>query len=174
MFPLWIDVLLFTLLVICSYTDLRYGRIPNIVLLPAAFLSLVIHLWQGGLQGILLWAQGLGLGVALFILPFLGGGLGAGDVKLLGVIGAMKGPTFVFYCFLATALMGGLISILILLYQRKLAPTLKQISAGLKILFCSGLTLCNLPRLEENDGNSSVFPYGIAIVLGTITTYWVI
>ncbi|WP_161781852.1 A24 family peptidase [Thermanaerosceptrum fracticalcis] len=171
---IWLDTLLFLVLIICAYTDLRYHRIPNMVLLPVAVLSLVLHLWQEGLQGGFTWLQGLGLGIALFILPFLAGGIGAGDVKLLGVIGALKGPYFVFSSFLMTVLAGGLLSVFILLYRGRLAQTLRRIGMGFKVLVYSRLTVWNLPRLEEDDGNSIIFPYGVAIVLGTITTYWVI
>ncbi|MBZ4654243.1 MAG: peptidase prepilin type [Peptococcaceae bacterium] len=170
---IWMDILLFILLITCGYTDLRYQRVPNIVLLPAALLSLILHLWQGGIEGFFSWSKGLGVGVALFLLPFLWGGIGAGDVKLLGVIGALKGTTFVFYSFLATAFIGGLISVGILLYQGKLTQTFKQIGMSLKIFFYSRLSVWNMPGLDEESKSSVVFPYGIAIVLGTIMTYWV-
>ena len=115
----------------------------------------------------------MGVGVALLLLPFLWGGLGAGDVKLLGVIGSFKGAAFVFYSFLATAFIGGLISAGILISQGKLIRTLKRVGTSLKILFYSRLSVWNMPGLDEENQGSVVFPYGIAIVLGTIMTYWV-
>jgi prepilin peptidase CpaA len=47
----------------------------------------------------------------LLVIPFALGGIGAGDVKLLGIIGALKGPDFVFIAFLAAAITGGIMSV---------------------------------------------------------------
>ena len=44
-------------------------------------------------------------------IPFALGGMGAGDVKLMGVVGALKGPEFVWVAFLASAMAGGILAI---------------------------------------------------------------
>ncbi|NTW05634.1 MAG: hypothetical protein HGA27_05915 [Peptococcaceae bacterium] len=68
--------------------------------------------------------KGLILGLLLLIIPFLMGGLGGGDVKLLGVIGSIMGPSFVFTTFIFGALFGGFISLVILILNRQLLSTL--------------------------------------------------
>ena len=48
------------------------------------------------------------------------GGIGAGDVKLLAAIGAWKGTIFVLYTGVYGAIIGGLISLIILLRKNTL------------------------------------------------------
>jgi len=118
------DLVLFIALAICLYTDLKEQKISNRVVFPAAAAGMIFHAAQGGLSGLKFSATGLGLGLLLFFLPFALGGLGAGDVKLLGAVGALKGPLFVFHAALGTACAGGLIALGILLWRRQLWNTL--------------------------------------------------
>ena len=75
-----------------GYTDFRMQRIPNYLTVPAAIAGLVCSLllpgsptsWQDSLLG-------FGLGFAIFFLPFLLGGGGAGDLKLVAALGAWLG-----------------------------------------------------------------------------------
>ncbi len=51
---------------------------------------------------------GLFLGVAFLLPVYLIGGMGAGDVKLMGAVGSILGPQGVFIAFLYSAIAGGL------------------------------------------------------------------
>lgn len=167
------DFLLILVLILSLYTDLKHRRIYNFVTLPALVLGLMINSWNSGLSGLWFSCQGLLLGIALLFLPFILGGLGAGDVKLLGAVGAIKGPHFVFTAFLLTAISGGLIALVILAYNRKLVSTLFRLGRGLKAWLYSGFNLWSLEHLAEQAEDSVYFPYGLAIVLGSISAYWV-
>ncbi|MCL6560136.1 MAG: prepilin peptidase [Firmicutes bacterium] len=165
-----IDLILFIVLIICLYTDLTARKIYNFILLPAFLFAFIFHLAAGGLsQG--LWSlQGLALGIALLFIPFLTGGIGAGDVKLLGTIGALMGPDFVLTAFLAGAIAGGVIASGQLIRHKKLSSTLKKI--GVNLYF----TVIGAPRSKgpftiENAAKEDVIPYGAAIVIGTAAAY---
>jgi prepilin peptidase CpaA len=73
-------------------SDLRFHRIPNELTLPALFLALIASPWAGATSGPLEAAMGAALGFALLIGPYALGGMGAGDVKALMVLGAWIGP----------------------------------------------------------------------------------
>lgn len=73
---------------IAVVTDWREHKIYNKLLVPAFFLALLLHTFQGGLSGLTSSLLGAATGFALLLLPYLMGGMGAGDVKLLAVIGA--------------------------------------------------------------------------------------
>lgn len=175
-----IDIMLLLLLVISVYTDLRSQRIYNKVLLPAALLGLGFHIYQQGIGGLLYSLQGLGAGLALLIVPFLLGGMGAGDVKLLGVVGVLKGAGFVFASFIWIALVGGLLSLLHLLLRGQLRKTLAGLASTLKVFVYSAFRVWNGPSFsedgEEGCGDTAVvtaFPYGLAIALGVLANYLV-
>jgi len=156
-----IDYVLIVVLLISIYTDLRFQKIYNVVIFPAVLFALGYHLAIGGAYGILFSLKGAGIGLLLFLIPYLLGGLGAGDVKLLAVVGAYKGIGFVLYSALITAIIGGIIALAILLYRRELLKTISSLLTGMRI--------CHLPTLAD-EGKVS-FPYGVAIALGSMTSY---
>lgn len=163
--------LLCIVLIISVYTDLRYKKIYNWLLIPATLLALAFHLYQGG-TGQLWWAvKGLLLGIGLLFIPFALGGMGAGDVKLLGFVGACGGPGFAWLAFLAAALAGGIIALVVLLINGRLLSTLKAV--GLTFLsFVGAAPRVNILGSLESQ-NSLAFPYGVAITAGTLVAYLV-
>lgn len=162
-----INLLLLAVLIICCYTDLKERRILNIIIFPALLVALILQLATQGLAGAFSWGVGTLAGLALLFIPFLMRGIGAGDVKLLGVVGAFKGAGFVLESFLYAAIWGGLFSVLFLLKEKKLKKTLRNLGLSLKVLFFSCFRIFNLDSLENNE--VAALPYGLAISLGTIT-----
>ena len=98
--------------------DLARRKIPNWLTFGLMGLGLVMGFIAGGLEGLADSLQGLLLGGALLFIPFLLGGMGAGDVKLLAAIGALKGSSFVLRAFLYGALAGGALALGALLVGR--------------------------------------------------------
>lgn len=94
--------------------------------------------------------------------------MGAGDVKLLAVIGAIKGPLFIFYTALGMALAGGIISLIILIYKRQLINLFGRLLSGIKLLFATGGKVVAFDLNREKI----MFPYGLAIVAGTASAFW--
>ena len=111
-------------------TDLRARRISNRLTYPAAALGLAVHAATGGWGGLSASALGLLLGLAIFLVPFLLGGMGGGDVKLLAAIGALQGPQFVLLTAVYAGLAGGILAVGYLLYQRGLAGTVAYATGG--------------------------------------------
>jgi prepilin peptidase CpaA len=95
------------------------------------------------------------LGLIIFLLPFILGGMGAGDVKLVAGIGAIKGAKFIFIDSLGIGVIGGIISLFIMLKHGKLKDLIDK--------FIYRIPLKNLLNRQENDS----FGYSIPIVLGT-------
>ena len=73
-------------------SDLRFHRIPNLLTFPALLAALLASPWAGATSGPLEAVLGAALGFALLIGPYALGGMGAGDVKALMVLGAWIGP----------------------------------------------------------------------------------
>jgi prepilin peptidase CpaA len=156
-----ISALLVAVLAGAVYTDLRWGRIYNKLTFGAAGAGLILNTLAYGFDGLLLSVEGWLLGAGLFIIFFVLGVMGAGDVKLLAAVGALKGPFFVFNAFLFTALAGGLVAIFVMLRRRRAKELLGSMSTQLQYLFF-------LRQAGPIDKASSRFPYGVAIAIGSL------
>ncbi len=164
-----LDGMLLLLIGVCLYTDLREQRIYNKVLFPVLLAGLGVNIIFYGLSGLQQSALGFLLGLAVLLVPYLAGGMGAGDVKLMAVIGVIKGPIFVFEAFLLTAVAGGLIALFLLIRQGRLRQTLHTMGVGLKAVF---LRIPQGPVEEKTtDRKGVVFPYGVAISIGSAMAY---
>lgn len=163
---LMIDLFLIVLLMICAYTDLKRRRIYNVVVYPALVISIFTHLIFGGWEGLLFALTGFGTGLALLLIPYLMGGMGAGDVKLMALIGAMKGTAFILTAFLYIAILGGLIALGLLIMRRSVWYGVKRALVSL-VLLRRGIRLS--PALSVST-NSMLYPYGVAISAGTCIT----
>lgn len=164
-----VNFILISVLLICLYTDVKSRKILNIVTLPTLFFGLVYNMNNNGLEGFLFSGKGFLVGLGVLIIPYLLGGMGAGDVKLMAAIGSLMGTSFVFFSFIYTALIGGVIGILLILKSRGFIATIKSFFFNItNVVFFR----CNLGSIiiPKDRTNSISFPYGVAIVLGTLCT----
>jgi prepilin peptidase CpaA len=151
-------ILLVSILIFCTITDIKERKIYNPVLLFGLIMALLLNTYEAGPSGAVDTLKGLLLGTGLFLIPYLLGWLGAGDAKLIGIIGAFGGWRFALYSILLTTVVGGVIS-LCLLIRRKRAASLLQ---NLKMFFFTRSTY----YLRDMDSQYTL-PYAIAISLGT-------
>ena len=156
---------LFVLLAAAVATDLRSHRIPNLLLLPALSLALMLHTLTGGTDGLIAAATGLTLGLAV-LLPFYSvGGMAAGDVKLLGVVGSFVGPWAAVVSGLATMMVGAVFGIAVIVWQR-LLPAVESRAAGILSPPDTGLRTPPVAQPLGRQSRVTYIPYAPAIVLG--------
>jgi prepilin peptidase CpaA len=156
--------------VIGAACDVRTRRIPNVLTGPALLLGLVLHGVLDGWHG--LWtalAAGLICGV-IFLLFYIAGGMGAGDVKLILAVGCIAGLPNITYLLILTAITGGLMGIGLALLRGKLKETLFNVSTITKHHGEVGLK----PHPELNVRNTATLrlPYGLAIAAGAVVTLY--
>ena len=165
-----IIIYLVIILLIASIFDLRYQKIPNLLTFPAMIIALVYYSLTAGLNGLVFSAGGLGLGIAIFIIPYLLGGMGAGDAKLMGAVGAVLGAQGVFNAVIFTVIIGGFYSILLLIAcQKNCRKFITSSALMVKTLAYTGKFIC-IPLNEQEE--KPKLCYGIAITLGTLFTVW--
>jgi prepilin peptidase CpaA len=158
---IFLSVILFVAVTI----DLRTQRIPNLLTFPAAALTLIYCAITNGLNGFLFSAVGLLVGISLLIIPYLLGGMGAGDAKLMGVVGGVLGAKGVFYAFLFSAIVGGIYAIILtLIYRQHFRGFYKKQRVALQNFF---LIRKYIPESEDADLKKPRLCYGLAIALGT-------
>ena len=111
-------LLLACLSVAIFYTDTRYRRIPNKLVLVALVGGLAVNTFFGGPWGLLLSLGGFAFAFALTLLFHVLGTLGAGDVKLFGAVGSIVGVSLVLPTLLVVAVMGGALAVCKMIYTR--------------------------------------------------------
>ena len=147
-------------------TDVRTRRIPNLLTFGGALVALAYWGWSGGLRGLGHGASGWAVGVALFLPLFVVGGMGAGDVKLLGAIGAWMGPGGTLYTALYSVLAGGVLALAVALRHHYLSRAFRNLWALVGFWRVTGVK--PMPGLTLDDAAGPKLPYGIAIGVGTV------
>lgn len=153
---------------VCAAYDVACRRVPNFVTLPAVFLGLALHGMLGGWRQ---FASSLAAGLfcfLIFLVLYLAGGMGAGDVKLIAAAGCFAGLPCVASLLFWTALAGGAMAVCLALYRRKLIETISNLGALLLHHRTAGLR----PHPELNIGNAWTIrlPYALAIAAGNACT----
>ena len=163
----WINYFLVTLLALCAVSDVRANKIPNIVTIPFAISALALHSFNNGLDGFLFSTAGMATGIAVLVLPYMMGGMGAGDVKLMGAVGGFLGAKATLGAFLFIALAGGIYSLAIILIRRDMFKGF----FSEKLLVLSSMVLLRqyVPIETGNTGQKPRLKYGVAIAFGTVT-----
>ena len=81
-------IVLFGLLAVAVVGDLRRHRIPNTLVLTGMALGLAGQMVVGGVAGLINGVSGMAVGFGLFLLLYVVGGMAAGDVKQMAMVGA--------------------------------------------------------------------------------------
>ncbi len=145
--------MLVALFLVVMYTDLRWLRIPNVVTYPTMLVGLVlgaVEAFPGGLfvNGLLDHVLALVLAFAISYPFYAGGGLKAGDAKLLMAIGAVRGTSFLLAAAVYGALLGGVIAVGFIVARRFARPA-------------TGAEPATMAKVMKTS-----MPYGIALGLG--------
>ncbi|WP_375739120.1 prepilin peptidase [Pseudomonas boanensis] len=158
-------ILLLGLLVIAVVSDLRRHRIPNLLVLTGIVLGLGSQFHSLGLSGVSIGLLGMLTGFVLFLPLYILGGMAAGDVKLMAMVGSFflyqDAAWIAFYSLIA----GGICGFLIVLFRGQMFQTLGRY--GLMLRTRTYLA----PASDEAAGKP--FPYSVAILLGSLTgIFW--
>ena len=151
-------------LVAAAITDIRSSKIPNLITFPLAMLGVIIHSVANGLDGFIFSLEGFGLGFGLLLIFYMLGGMGAGDVKLLGAVGAIIGPYDVFIAFLVTSCLGGLYAICLMVMTWGLPSTAERV----KVMLTTWLVARIFTGPPPSEKGQPKLRYGLVIGLGAL------
>ena len=152
------------IVIIASFYDIRYRRIPNILVALAVSGGLIRHSISSGFEGVLFSMAGCAAGIAVFLAPYLMGKMGAGDVKLMGAVGTTLGVKGAVVAACLSAIVGGVLALATLAVQRWWATgaTAGRVTR-VKVLAAS-------VSIDHNAEESPGLCYGVAIAVGTIAS----
>jgi prepilin peptidase CpaA len=159
----------FLLLVAAAITwDVRERRIPNVlslVLLVGGFAFSATQ--QPVMPGLLSALAGLGVGFGIWIGFYALGVMGAGDVKFFAAASAWLGAGLAWRASLVAALLGGMLSVLFLTRDARLAKTLRSLAL---LPFTRTLPTPDVMDLDQEAARRNP-PYGVALGLGSILAF---
>lgn len=104
--------------------DLRSERIPNGLIATGLLWGAAYQIFENGAMGIVLFFGGVFLPAIIFGGIYYFRMIGAGDIKLLCMVGGFVGPLDCFSCITTAILFGGLISLAIMLRYHNLCQRL--------------------------------------------------
>jgi prepilin peptidase CpaA len=152
-----------------SVFDVKSRRVPNFLTGPAILAGLLLHGLLDGWSGLGNSAvAGLTCGV-VFLIFYLAGGMGAGDVKLITAVGCLSGTHYVAFLLAFTGIAGGVMAVGLALARGRLKETLGNVFTLMSHHRSEGLT----PHPEINVLNAGTLrlPYALAISAGCALTF---
>jgi prepilin peptidase CpaA len=148
--------------------DMRTRRIPNLLTGSSILAGLFLHLVVGGWRQMGLAAAAGLIAGAVFLLFYIAGGMGGGDVKLMTAVACLAGTRSVAELLAATAIMGGVLALVLAARHGMLRETFRNLGTLFTHHFREGLK----PHHELNVTNERRLrlPYALAIAAGCSIT----
>jgi prepilin peptidase CpaA len=169
--PVWVVSIT---LVVAAIIDGLKLKVPNWLTFP-----MIISGWIysaafspfAGWEGLLYSVVGTVVGLGLLLPAYAIGGMGAGDVKLLAGIGAWVWGTATLYAFAVSAIVGGVIAVLMVVVRKSWFKHQSQFW----MIANEILTVKDPEKLAaiaaERKPSMMLLPYGIPIAIGSIAYF---
>lgn len=173
------NFMLIILLIFAVYFDIAARKIPNKITVSAILCGMIWTTLNSGFQGFKFSLLGILIGFAVFLVPYIFNAIGAGDIKLMTAIGAIMGWEFIIKSAISTALAGGIIVVLYMLYEKGLIKTLIDTFGIFLKPFMEFLHLIsgfnffyNIFKYFDDRINSKenvYIPYAVPIAIGSVS-----
>ena len=159
------NIFLAALLGAATAADFKRGKIPNKLIIFGYLTGLMIRITEGGPAGLALGIlEGL-LTLAAFYIFYLTGAVGAGDVKLLSVIGLFSGIVFAVRTAFYSLLTAGVVAAIYLLKSGEAAARFQEFFSHIGI--CISQKKLIRYRTSGDKGN---LHYALYISIGFLVT----
>jgi prepilin peptidase CpaA len=161
------SILLLVIVALAVREDILWHRIPNRLTLAAVLTGLSAACLSSGVEGGLAATAGAAVGGGMLLPLYLLGGLGAGDVKLMGAAGTFLGPAGALVAGFWTLVLGVLLALGVVIYSHfatvRSAPG-ESLKDGEPIA-ARTMAFVSVVRRQR-------FPYAAAIGAGVVTCLW--
>jgi prepilin peptidase CpaA len=159
--------LLLTLVLVAAVYDVRYRRIPNWLTAGGVLAGLAMNTfwgWPGMRHSLTGFAVAFGIYVVLYALR----AMGAGDVKLMAAIGAMVGWQNWFGIFVLSALVGGVMALILIVAKKRFLKTFWNVGFILSEMKRGKPAYLGREELDVKHPKAVGLPHGAVIAVGTV------
>src|SRR5690349_5683809 len=164
----WNVWLVTVVLVLAAVIDGFELKVPNWVTFPFILSGWAYSTVAFGWEGLLWSLGGTALGMSILMLFYAIGGMGAGDVKLMGGVGAWMYWTHTWYCIVGFAITGAVLAVAMVVLSGKWKHHYEQFW----LIATEIMVVRNPEKLSEiaaqRKPSMMLLPYGIPIALATI------
>jgi len=168
----WHVKLVAVTLIYAAWIDGKELRVPNWITFPMVLAGLIYSAAVGGWAGLGDGLIGMCVGLATLMPLYAVGGMGAGDVKLMAGIGAWLGAMVTWEAFLWSAVVGGLMALVMVVKRRAWDK-----HYGNAMLILAEVVNVKDPRelskiAAARKPHMLLLPYGIPICIGSIAYFF--
>jgi prepilin peptidase CpaA len=167
--PPGVDAFLLAVVLGAAVYDVRYRRIPNWISVSGVLIGLAMNtfLYQGW-PGLRFALTGMAAGFGAYLVLYLLRAMGAGDVKLMAAVGALVGWEDWFAIFLITAIVGGVMALILVAVRGRVKTTLWNVGYILHEMKSGRPAYLGKEELDVRSPKALGLPHGAVIAVGTI------
>lgn len=167
--PQKVEMALFALLLVAAIYDVRYRRIPNWLTVTGAVAGLVMNCVIGPpLAGLIFTLQGFAVAFGFYMVLYVLRAMGAGDVKLMGAVGAMVGWQRWLGIFFVTAIVGGIMAMMLILARKRVKTTFWNLGFIMTEMKSGRPAYLGKEELDVRSPKALGLPHGAVIAVGFV------
>jgi len=164
-----VQALLLLVVVTAAIFDYKERRVPNWLALAGLLRGVSVNFGLSQTDGLVTSLEGLGLAFLIYFPLYVLRGMGAGDVKLMGAVGAIVGPANWLWILVLTSMFGAVMAIILVLYKGRLRRTFQNLGMLLISVRYGQAPYESNPELDVRNEQAVRLPHAISIALGAIS-----
>ncbi len=121
-----------------------------------------------GFTGLTRALLGMGLALLIYVPLYALHAMGAGDAKLMAAVGAIVGPGNWIALFVVTAVIGGVVAVVVLLFEGRIRKTFWNVGWIINEVLHFRAPYHSSEELDVRSAKAMRMPHGVVIALGSI------
>jgi prepilin peptidase CpaA len=168
--PPGVVAVVIALVLTAAVYDVRYRRIPNWLTLAGVLAGVALNgFLDQGRPGLFVSSLlGLAIAFGLYFVLYALRAMGAGDVKLMAAVGAIVGWPDWFGVFIVTAIIGGIMALLLVAVRGRVKKTFWNVAFILSELKSGRPAYMRREELDVKNPKALGLPHGAVIAVGTV------
>jgi prepilin peptidase CpaA len=168
--PPGVVAVLLAMVLAAAVYDVRYRRIPNWLTLAGVLAGVALNgFLDQGRPGLFVSSLlGLAMAFGVYFVLYALRAMGAGDVKMMAAVGAIVGWRDWFGVFIITAIIGGIMALILVAMRGRVKKTLWNVAFILSELKGGRPAYMRREELDVKNPKALGLPHGAVIAVGTV------